>query len=312
MITSKSLPIDFASFTVQDLAARAGLAYSTLSGLAKVIDQSGYHRFVDRKNGKARVFAEPTPMLKQVQRNLLETFFSALPVSSHVYNRRGQDVVKHAQRHVGRSYLLSMDLRDCFPNTTTAMVRRTLSALGLSSEVVGLVTRLVTYNGQLPQGSPCSSAVVDCVLFSLDEAIAGLASEHSATYTRWLDDFSFSADAPLATLYRSVKRLVRAHGYSVNHRKTRKSRPGQIHTVTGIAVGSTLHAPREYLVRLDREIDSFSRAKTPDRERALYGKIQWVSRLNLSEGAKLHQKMQRATVRRAAPALPDSRASSTS
>jgi RNA-directed DNA polymerase len=300
---NNSTHFDAATYTVERLCADLGLTYQTLSSLGARIDRGGYHRFVDSKRNKTRVFDEPAPSLKIIQRALVDRFFVKLPASEHVYSRRGLDVVRNAARHVGRAYRLSMDLSDCYPSTTLSLIREALTGLGLRSEVIGLVARLVTYNGRLPQGSPASSAVLDCVLYRLDEALARLAAEYGATYTRWVDDLSFSADVPLTSLARRVKRLVRAHGYVIKDRKTRHSRPGELHTVTGISVGSVLHAPPQYLDRVGREITAFSRGRRSQKERSIDGKIQWVNRLNSSEAGMLDRKMIFATAKRRARRL---------
>lgn len=295
-----------ANYTIDQLAKDLGITPTRLAALAGRIERRGYHPFPDKKNGKTRIFCAPACWLKQVQRRLADRVFPRLPISDHVYSRPGRDVVRHARQHAGRAYKLSMDIRDCFPSTRLSMVRTTLLAAELPQDVAMLVARLVTYKGRLPQGSCCSNAVLDAVLYPLDEALGALATEYGGRYTRFADDLSFSADVPLESLRRRAKKLVRKHGYDLRHEKTRSSGVGEIHTMTGIVVDETLHAPEVYLREVERRISAFRRGRS-QKEQSIAGQIQWVGRLNELEASALAKKMAAASAkrrrRRSAPAL---------
>lgn len=285
-------------YTADKLAKDLGRSYERLSREAARIDRDGYQRFVQKKGRKTRVFAAPSPWLKTIQRGLADRLFPNLPLSSHVYSRRGRDVVQNARQHVGRPYRLTVDIADCFPSTTLAMVRSALEDAELPRNVAGLITRIVTYNGRLPQGSPCSPAVLDCVLYRLDESLARLAAEYGGVYSRFVDDLTFSADVPLAALRRRASKIVRSYGYTLRQEKTRSTGPGDFHTVTGIAVRSTLHAPPAYLDQVRHEISAFGRGRRSVNERSLSGKIQWVGRIDRSDAATLQRHMSTATAKR--------------
>ncbi len=285
-------------YTADRLAKDLGRSYARLSREAARIDRDGYQRFVQKKGHKTRVFAAPSPWLKTIQRGLADHLFPHLPLSSHVYSRNGRDVVQNARQHIGRPFRLTVDIADCFPSTTLAMVRSALEDAELPRDVVGLVTRIVTYNGRLPQGSPCSPAVLDCVLYRLDESLARLAGEYGGVYSRFVDDLTFSADVPLVALRRRASKIVRSYGYTLRHEKTRSTGPGGFHTVTGIVVDSTLHAPRAYLNQLRHEISAFGRGRRSVHERSLSGKIQWVGRVDRSDATTLQRHMTTAAAKR--------------
>ncbi len=286
------------AYSAEDLARDLGLTVTALCRIANQIDVNGYREFTQHKRRKTRVISAPSYWLKPIQRKLADTLLLRLPVSTQVYSRRGCNVVQNADQHLGRAYVLSMDLSDCYPSTTLAMVRSALAATGLPKDVVGLVARLVTYRGRLPQGPPTSAAILDRVLFPLDERLARLAAAEGATYTRYADDLSFSSDNSLAAVRKQATKLIRKHGYSLRARKTRASGPGSMHVVTGIVVGAELHALPTYLEEIQRRIRRFRRGR-PGKERSLRGQITWVGRLNEEEARRLHAQMNEATVERA-------------
>jgi RNA-directed DNA polymerase len=270
-----------AEYSVDALAVDLGQSRQRLMRLVSRIDTNGYHQFVDRKGKKNRPIAAPADWLKALQRGLVDGIFRTIPVSDRVYSQRGRNVVKNAQQHRASSYLLGMDLKDCFPSTTLEMVRRSLLRRGLPLDVVKIVARLVTYHGRLPQGPPSSPAVFDCVFFWADHELEALARRHGAIYTRYMDDLCFSGPRPLQTLRREAGLVIRSHGFAINERKTVLSGPSEIHTVTNIHISaSKLHPPPNYIRELEGLIRTFAGTPSKASAASIAGRIRWVKQLN--------------------------------
>lgn len=113
------------------------------------------------------------------------------------------------------------DVKDCFPSTTVSSVRDAFKQLGYDALAAGLLTKLVTYRGSLPQGAPTSPAVLNLVFASIDRELAESSCEAGAVYTRYMDDLCFSAGHPLDRFSRDVAAVLGRHGYTVNKRKRR-------------------------------------------------------------------------------------------
>ena len=289
--------LDIAAYSVAKLASDLGLSHPQLSRLTEKVDSSGYTPFPSIKKGKKRVFAAPNPALKRVQRALAKRLLRRLPVSDHVFSTPGRDVVRNAERHLAGGYRLSLDLMDCYPSTSLSRIRNTLVGLGLDSNVAAVVARLATYKGLLPQGSACSGAILDLVLYSLDESLGRLAAESGCTYTRFVDDITFSGPVPLQKVGKQARRLIRAYGYKIRDRKTLYSGRGELHEITGIAVDHTMHAPRGYVIRVEAHIRDYRQGGT-SKEQSIRGMIQWVARLNKSEASVLERQLRSASYRR--------------
>ncbi len=195
-------------------------------------------RFVPKRSGGVRVLEVPSPPLRRLQRSILETILSHVPLhpAAHGFVRERSPRTA-AVRHVGREVVVRLDLEDFFGSISAARVRGVLAALGhpegVTRRLVSLVTTRATpqtlarlrptreklralppagedafarrhalaqrlRTPHLPQGAPSSPTLANLVAFHLDARLDGLAKRFGATYTRYADDLTFSGDAALA------------------------------------------------------------------------------------------------------------------
>ena len=99
-----------------------------------------------------------------------------------------RSVKTNAKHHVRRPLLSTMDIKDCFPSITMHKVRGVFEELGFSGEALAVITKLTTWEFQLPQGAPTSPAIANLALAKIDRRQIGLAKQHGLTYTRYVDD----------------------------------------------------------------------------------------------------------------------------
>ncbi|MCR5077617.1 MAG: reverse transcriptase family protein [Prevotella sp.] len=174
----------------------------------------------------------------------------------------GRSVVDNALPHVGKRYVLSLDLKDFFPSIRRQQIADCLSAepFGFSPAAVQLVSGLVTarIGGEdaLAQGFATSPILSNFVCREMDQEIAAVARRMGANYTRYADDLTLSADAdvlrPGDELVQEVGAIVRRHGFTLNDRKTHLQRRGRRQAVTGLMVTEKVNVSRRYV----REIRS--------------------------------------------------------
>lgn len=55
-----------------------------------------------------------------------------------------------------------------------------------------MIAQIACYENKLPQGSPCSPVITNLIAHILDIQLAALAKENSCTYSRYVDDITFS------------------------------------------------------------------------------------------------------------------------
>ena len=89
---------------------------------------------------------------------------------------------------------------------------------------------LFTYKGRLPMGTPTSPVLSNLAAIPLDNALTGWAGERGATFTRFVDDLTFSSTtAAFSPKYlKEITAICDEHRLNLNPFKTkffRRKRP---------------------------------------------------------------------------------------
>lgn len=175
----------------------------------------------------------------------------------------GRSVVDNARPHVGKRYILNLDLKDFFPTITRQQVADCLTTepFGFSSLAAKLVSGLATVRTKnneevLAQGFATSPTLSNFICREMDKEIASIATAQGITFTRYADDLTFSSDTdilrPQGELVQQVKAIVERYGFRLNEEKTHLQRRGRRQEVTGLMVTEKVNVSRRYV----REIRS--------------------------------------------------------
>lgn len=275
-------------YSLAHLARLTNVRYGDLHAVVSRVISSGefpYRNFTIRKrSGGRRWISVPAPALLSAQTWIAQRVLRAVPVHAAAYgyvHKKPAPLVANAQRHLGASWFLHMDVQDFFSNISEVQVFHVFKELQypdlLAFEMARLCTRVTpnrkgerwvrsssvmgidSYSsrlvGSLPQGAPTSPALSNLVCRALDAEVEKIAGSYKATYTRYADDMCFSvteADRErMLALKREVDLALRKNGFSSNSRKTRIVPPGARKVVTGIVVnGDRPSVPRELRDRI--------------------------------------------------------------
>lgn len=146
-------------------------------------------------NGKTRRFTVPDTELRNVQRRILRRILDrySLPAGAHG-GVKGKSPLTNARQHCGKPLVVTQDIRDFYPSVSHKEVAKMFKReFGCGRKTCWLLTRLTTVNGQLPQGSPTSTAIANVLLAStVDRPTEQSAQAQGVTATRFVDDFAFS------------------------------------------------------------------------------------------------------------------------
>lgn len=109
--------------------------------------------------------------------------------------------------------------------------------------------------GGLVTGAPASPDLFNLYAEGLlDRPLGLLCGKHNLTYSRYLDDLTFSSSSRIGEKKRKmIRKIVEDAGFSVNHRKSKVHdlRKGPIEiTGVGLEYGGRLFLPRHYLRRI--------------------------------------------------------------
>ena len=116
-------------------------------------------------------------------------------------------------------------------------------------------TRMLYSRPHLPQGTPTSPALANCLSYRVDCRLTGLAHAAGATYTRYADDLAFSGGKDFVRVANRfslhVAAILYEEGHEVHHRKTRIMQQGVRQYLAGTVVNERLNIPRPDYDRLN-------------------------------------------------------------
>ncbi|HEX3920574.1 MAG TPA: reverse transcriptase family protein [Caulobacteraceae bacterium] len=185
----------------------------------------------------------------------LEYKLSSFPHPAAFGYLGGRNIKDNAAAHCGHERLLVIDILDFFPSITAVRIEALFVETGMTPEVASALSSFVTIDGVLPIGLSTSPVLSNAIFLPTDIQLQELAHASGATYTRYSDDLSFSGDGDLPNLD-TIGSILAAAGFVVAASKTRRSRRGQAHFVTGLSISETdrPHVPRKKKTRLRQEL----------------------------------------------------------
>jgi RNA-directed DNA polymerase len=262
--------------TLPQLASVLGVKPSALSYVLYWLPpEQKYETFtIPKKGGGRRLITAPKPRLKMIQTKLADLLLE-VQVELETTRARSQCVLAHAFKndfsivtnataHRNKRYVFNADLKDFFPSINFGRVLGFFSKdrnFALSANVATVIAQIACQNNELPQGSPCSPVISNLIAHVLDIHLNKIARSGRCTYTRYVDDLTFSTNekefpASLARLKTGSKdvwvagdslvRYVYRSGFKLNHEKTRMQRQDSRQDVTGLIVNKKVNVRNEY------------------------------------------------------------------
>ena len=204
---------------------------------------SGHYQefWMRKRSGGYRMISAPDKDLQAIQSTIYSRILSSVTIvhPAAVGFRCGRSVVDNAAPHLGKRYVLKMDIHDFFGSIRSPRVRQTFKKIGYPENVSKVLGALCCLHRHLPQGAPTSPALSNIVGYEMDRKLAALAAEYGVTYTRYADDLTFSGDVfPKEQIIPQVKRIIRDEKFEPNHKKTHFMNQSSRKIITGVSVAS--------------------------------------------------------------------------
>lgn len=207
------------------------------------IDITYTHHRISKGNGKYREIYAPNPELKNQQNKLLKELYKIQPHPANHGFVPGRSIVSNAAHHVGRDYVLSMDIKNFFPSITKKKLTKILTTF-FPDQLKNLP--LFFYKNHIPQGAPTSPWLANFALWDFDHKMANFCENFSGTYTRYADDLTVSFDkAEVPLILNFVNKELNADTYYLSFKKTHLAHKSRRQKVTGIIVNEKLNIPHE-------------------------------------------------------------------
>lgn len=291
---------------VQDIAAHLGIPLGDFQSARR--QRSYIYVEADRLTGrkpKLRHLCYPpwTSDLRRVQVAIKRKCLEDLPISDAIRGyRKGQHNINCAQQVAGMRYVAKLDVKDFHPSITPELVTRVLRWHGLSQPLCRLVTQLVTFRSQVPQGAPTSNHIANLIIdFVLAQGILEFCDVRGVLLINYGDDTAFGG-ADQATVDECVefaKRVFLRNGLETNSKSSNAEHVGAARRFIGTATGRpTVDLPRKRFREYRAELRAARQVEMdPDAEhrsdntqmRSFRAKIAYVRRINRRKARALSE-----------------------
>ncbi|WP_275285878.1 reverse transcriptase family protein [Halomonas elongata] len=232
--------------SVDTLAKVLGVRASFLTSIAKK-SKSSYVSFEVETKNKTRWVYEPKPSLKHIQKKINSRIFTRVHYPSYLMGgikdtQKPRDYISNASVHAKAETLISLDIKDFFPNTREVYIKDIFKNLfEFSEEVSSTLTSLVSLESRLPQGACTSSYVANLIFHNSEYEVVSKLRQRGINYTRLLDDITLSSKKSLSREEREgaialVIAMLTKYDFNLNNKKTKveyKTNIGSTYEVTG-------------------------------------------------------------------------------
>lgn len=230
-----------------------------------------YYIFQKKKDdGTSRLIAAPREDLKRVQRRVAELLHRITPPDHLFAPVAGRSYVDNAAHHAGARVIRLLDIKDFFPSCTAQkVVWFFLKRLECSPDVTAILRGLVTRQGSLPQGSPCSPILAYLCYLEMWDEIAALVERAGCRLSVYADDLTISGEQVPEDVIWDVKRTLFRDGHRTKAEKERSriERPAEI---TGVVVSENrLLLPNRLHKQLYMVGEELRKARSADHRESL-------------------------------------------
>ncbi|AFY45869.1 reverse transcriptase family protein [Nostoc sp. PCC 7107] len=315
-------------YNAEQIAAAMKISIDRLRFLAFNSQGSQISHYIHFKTAKkiagTRIISAPLPDLKRAQNWILQNILQKIAINNAAHGFCGdRSIITNATPHVGAKIIINLDLQDFFSAITYQRVKGLFQSFGYSSSVATIFGLLCTapvveernVNGKidfvelkqrhLPQGSPASPTITNIICRSLDERLSAIATKSTFTYTRYVDDLTFSASGEnvkyTSNFIKQAQSIISDEGFAINPDKTRILRNSQQQEVTGIIVNEKTNISRKKLKnfratlhQIENEgLDGKYWGKSSHLLTSITGFANFVAMVNPEKGAEFQQQIQR-------------------
>lgn len=258
----------------RDLAALLGVPVRDFKALSL---DSNYTVFPKVERGKTRMIQHPTGELERIH-GKLQILLQRIQTPEYLRSgKKGMSSIDNARSHLGRNYLLAMDVEHFFPSCKAKRVYEFFRyEMQMDPDVARLLSDIVTYEGHVPTGSSLSMSMAYWACSKAFDRVYELAWSEGMEFTLYVDDMTFSFPSPIAeTLHSSINHVLGRAGLRLKRKKTRYLPPEQYKVITGVALSPSgeLRVPNRHRLKILRQLQEsgdFSKA-SPKKLESLQG-----------------------------------------
>lgn len=203
---------------------------------------------IKKHNGTYRTIYSPNPLLKRIQRKILNNILNNKEISKYAKAYHKNISLKdNAIPHLNKKILLKLDIIDFFENIEYPTIYKyCFNEIYFPKSIGHLLTTLCTYESRLPQGAPTSSYISNLIMKDFDNEIGKYCEQYNISYTRYSDDMTFSGDFNPRDIISLVRKKLYKLGLKINNKKIHVINNSQQQNVTGVVVNKKIQVSSKY------------------------------------------------------------------
>lgn len=186
----------------------------------------------DKKNGGFKKYQDGTTKVRAIRPSLKELkilhkriknkILEPIKLPNHIHGGvKKRSNVSNAKPHQGNKYQFTTDLKEFYPSVKHNMIYDTFLKLGFSNHYSHWITKLTSWKYELPQGTPTSTHISNLVFLETDFKLIDFCNQNKLTYTRYIDDLTFSSPECFKHLLNDILKIVSSSGFKISYRKTK-------------------------------------------------------------------------------------------
>lgn len=246
------------------------LNYTNKDIVLHAFEPSYYHFKIPKKRkGEFRHIEAPSLELKKLQRKLnyylQSVYYLNQSKASYGYiikaigQKSTKNIYTNALQHLGNNYMLNADFKDFFHQININDVNQIFKSnlFNFDNYTAHILAKICCYKDRLPMGAPTSPVLSNLYTIFLDKQLSNWANLNNITFTRFVDDLSFSAKSkPISpTHFEQIKKIALKSRLNFNPKKTKYFNKTDKKTVTGLVLNKTVDIDKAYYLELDKDLE---------------------------------------------------------
>lgn len=252
-----------------------------------------------RPNGKTKLrhIDNPNEELKYIQRKILNRILlkqMLLLPEGMIGGIAGKSIRDNAQPHLNQEMVITIDIKDCFPNITDYMILKVWkNIVGCGTESARLLTKLTTFRTILPQGAPTSNALCNLSLLPLFKSIKTYADENRIAFTLYVDDITVSGKTiDVLPAISVIIKKIQKNGFGVRREKIGIMPANNQQKVTGLNANKKLNIAQRKIEEIRKQIIAIARRSNgiaKSEHNSIKGTIQYVKTVSKDKAERLNE-----------------------